>query len=228
MTLFYAFTLAFAPGLFWLWHFYRKDKLDPEPKSLIAKTFIYGILIAVPVSLFEAPFSANKFVLFVVAAPVIEEYAKYFVVRRSAFRSPHFNEPMDGIVYAAAASLGFASIETVSYLFLYSQRGMMIKVFVLRGLLSIPGHVLFSSTWGYALGFAKGMEKKAGKKIIRSGLLLGMCLHGLFNFLLGIPLAALGLLIAVPLMWRMTNQRIKKAIEASPFAKVIKKDVNGM
>ena len=106
--------LGLAPGIFWLWYFYRKDKLEPEPKHLIIKTFFLGMVSAVPAIILETPFKG--LLLTVIAAPVIEEYLKYFVVRRTIYNHAEFDEPMDGIIYAAAAALGFASAENTLYL----------------------------------------------------------------------------------------------------------------
>ena len=119
--------LGFAPGIFWLWFFYRKDKLEPEPKSLVARTFFWGMVVALPVAIVEvlvadplgvlgAGILDARVLLVVLAAPIIEEYGKFFVVRRTMYDHPEFDEPMDGIVYAAAAALGFASVENVVYL----------------------------------------------------------------------------------------------------------------
>ncbi|NIS72464.1 MAG: PrsW family intramembrane metalloprotease [Proteobacteria bacterium] len=229
MGIFAVLALAFAPGIFWLWYFYRKDKLEPEPKLLFVRTFFLGMLAALFVVLLEVPFSG--LLLIVIAAPIIEEYAKYFVVRRTIYKNVEFDEPMDGMVYAAAAALGFASAENAGYLidaYLSPQEalvssepvsafGTVWTVFVLRALLSVPGHVLFSSMWGYALGWAKFKEAERGRRLIRSGLLLAIALHGLFNFLLVIvPLGALGMVIFVILAWRTVNRKIAHALAGSP------------
>lgn len=233
MVIFAILTLAFAPGIFWLWYFYKKDKLEPEPKHLIVKTFFLGMLVAVPVTLLEAPFGSSEFLLAIIGAPIIEEYAKYFVVRRTIYGHIEFDEPVDGIVYAAAAALGFASVENAGYLveayrspqeLLKSSAPVsalsgVLRVFFVRALFTVPGHVLFSSMWGYALGWAKFAHSDRGKTLIRKGLILAFLLHGLFNFLLSIhPATSLGMVILVLVMWRMLRRRIAKALAGSPHA----------
>ena len=235
--------LGFAPGIFWLWFFYRKDKLEPEPKSLVARTFFWGMVVALPVAIVEvwvadplrvlgAGILDANVLLVVLAAPIIEEYGKFFVVRRTMYDHPEFDEPMDGIVYAAAAALGFASVENVVYLSnaFFSPGAMvegaeavspvsaLLSVFVVRALLSVPGHALFSSIWGYALGWAKFPGARSVRGVVLKGLLLAMFLHAVFNGLLVIvPWAAAGMLILVPIMWRMVNRRIADSLERSPF-----------
>ncbi len=65
--------LAFAPGIFWLWYFYKKDKLEPEPRDLVAKTFFFGILATIPAIILETPFRQSELLMFVFVAPIAEE-----------------------------------------------------------------------------------------------------------------------------------------------------------
>jgi RsiW-degrading membrane proteinase PrsW (M82 family) len=233
MNVFSVMTLAVAPGIFWLWFFYKKDKLEPEPKHLIIKTFFLGVLLAIPVLIVQLPFVmvlGSTALLAVIVAPITEELGKFLVVRWSVYSNIEFDEPVDGIIYAAAAALGFASIENVFYLLgsYFAPQDMaegasttqaVLTLFVIRGLLSVPGHALWSSLWGYALGVAKFSERDRAKVLIRNGLLLAMFSHGFFNALLTIsPFLALGVLIVIPVGWRMTFHRIASALAASPHA----------
>ncbi|MBI3459323.1 PrsW family intramembrane metalloprotease, partial [Candidatus Acetothermia bacterium] len=235
MTILPILLLGFAPGAFWLWYFYHRDKLEPEPQSLVIRTFFFGLLIAIPAAIVEVAFSwlfaaLGQVVLIAVIAPVVEEYAKYLCVRRTIYRDAEFDEPMDGIVYAAAAALGFASIENVGYLLFAIREGGWTGLeiaFILRALLSVPGHVLFSSIWGGALGRAKFMQDAASaNRLIRNGLFGAMALHGLFNFLASFELTgnellavlgAIGLLILVVLAWVRIHRRMSEALLDSPY-----------
>lgn len=228
MNLITLVTLALAPGIFWLWYFYQKDKLAPEPRHLVLRTFFLGMLVSIPVVLVETPFVHSKLFLIVVIAPIVEEYAKYSVVRRTVYTHSEFNEPIDGIIYAAAAALGFASVENTLYLIsaysssLTSRESVdtfsaVSQVFVIRALLSVPGHGLFSSMWGDALGWAKHTEAHRGKTLIRRGLLCSFVLHSLFNGLLvTVPLAAFGVLILVAGLWWVVHRRMAKALAWGP------------
>ncbi|MEE9275404.1 MAG: PrsW family glutamic-type intramembrane protease [bacterium] len=224
MSIWTILALAFAPGLFWLWFFYRKDKIEPEPKILIIKVFFWGMVAVFPVSLIETPFAGSQFLLVVIAAPVIEEFAKYFVVRWSIYNNPEFDEPMDGIVYAAAAALGFASTENAFYLLSAgrsspSPAGAVLSVFVIRSLLAVPGHVLFSTMWGCALGWAKFSAPDRARRLIMKGLLLAVGLHALYNWLVSnVPLISTLMLIFLIGGWRMVNRRITAALEGSPHS----------
>ena len=212
------FFIGFLPGVFYLWYFYKKDKYEPEPVRLIIKTYFMGMLAAIPISFLEAPFAFSGFILIVIAAPVIEEYGKYFVVKRKIYQNVEFDEPMDGIIYAVSAALGFASIENGFYLVTAHLEGEVMEVFIMRALLSVPGHALFSSMWGYALGMTKFSDKPHSKNLIRKGLGLAMLFHAGFNFLLvSIPFASVGVFVLVPVMWKVVHNRIKTALSISPY-----------
>lgn len=214
------FAAGFAPGVFWLWYFYRKDKYEPEPQRLVLRTAGFGVLAAVPVAIVGEPFNELFFVAAVIVAPIIEELAKFAVVRFTIYNNREFNEPMDGIVYAAAAALGFASIENVGYIaHQYSHEGLLSasSTFVFRALLSVPGHVLFSSLWGYALGRAKFQPRELRARTIVLGLLLSMLGHALFNLFLIVGLSFVLFFLLLPYLWKRLNRNVDDLLAGSPF-----------
>lgn len=218
-----------------MWYFYRKDKLEPEPKKLIAYTFFLGMLIVIPAAILEGAiegvqqgFFTKGTVLytaidtFIIVGPV-EEFLKFCVVWQIIYPKDDFNEPMDGIIYASAAALGFATLENLGYM---SSMGW--EVIGIRGPLSTLGHVLFASFWGIALGFAKFESPEEGKKLIVRGVLLAMFTHGLFDFFLMASVysdwSAIGGLIGVMFlmvaMWKYAHKQIAAAHKASPFHEI--------
>ena len=221
--------LGFAPGIFWVWYFYREDKWEPEPKKMIVKVFLYGIIISLPVLLFEAPFLFSKLLLAIIAAPIIEEVFKFFTVRYSVYKNREFSEPLDGIIYATAAALGFASIENTFYLFSFLNEGVvaLTALFVVRSLLSVPGHALFSSMWGYALGVAKHLPESRKGHIVLSGLVTAIFFHSLYNFLLsGLLIGAVGMLIFIPLLWKLVHNRIRELMNKPPYESDPQEEMN--
>lgn len=226
--------LAFAPGIFWLWVVYRRDRLRPEPRYLVVRTFLWGILVAFPVSGLEAllifivepgaidllqagsiPFGTAAYISFVVAG-VTEELGKYLVVKRTVYGSPYFDEPIDGLVYSSASALGFASIENVGYLLTYGW-----EIILLRGPISTLAHVLFSAMWGYPLGLNK--VKQTGRRTrVWTGLVCAMATHGLFNFLLftesGYSLLAIPLFLGACAIFVLM---LKRAPRLSPFKDMV-------
>ena len=118
--------MSFAPELFWLWFYLRKDTYQPAPRRLIALTYGLGCLATIPAAIVELVILGDSFLeegvaigavapgmLFVVGP--VEEACKFAAVRLYAYRSLYFDEPIDDLVYAAAASLGFASLENLAH-----------------------------------------------------------------------------------------------------------------
>ena len=217
--------LAFAPGLFWLWFFVRGRSYRPNPRRLLALTFFFGMLSSIPAGIINTIFidpevidgsadlAATAVAMLFVVGPV-EELSKFMAVRLGAFRSLYFDEPRDGLVYAAAASLGFASVENLIYILSFGP-----AVMIARAPVSTLAHVIFSSFWGYALGLQAQQGRRGRHLWLVAGLAVAAAIHGLFNILLlalsigGFLLALL--LVGVGLWW--TLSRFRWAQRVSPF-----------
>ena len=219
-------SLAFAPGAFWLWFFARKDRYRPEPKKLIALTFALGMVSTVPVgilhltydvdSIFDPHMQFSTMLLRTVfIAATVEELAKFLVVRLGAYRTLHFDEPSDGLVYAAAASLGFASLENLIYTIDYGP-----EVMIFRAPLSTVGHVIWSGLWGYALGRSKFMGFM-GAFVLAAGIIAASLAHAFFNLSLVAsevaPIAVVVALVSVPIGIWWLLRRFEWANSVSPF-----------
>jgi RsiW-degrading membrane proteinase PrsW (M82 family) len=89
---------------------------------------------------------------------------------------------------------------------------------VIRALLSVPGHALFSGMWGYALGQAKFMPPSRRGRVIAMGLLLAIIMHAAFNLLLldDIGVAVL-VLVITPLLWWLIHRRIRTSLSESVY-----------
>ena len=184
--------VSFAPGLFWLWFYLRKDVYQPAPRRLIAVTFGLGCLSTIPAAIIEAVFLGDSFfeeaagfggvaarMLFVVGP--VEEACKFAAVRLKPYRSLYFDEPIDGLVYAAAASLGFASLENLVYVLEFGP-----EVMIGRAPLSTVAHLVFGSIWGYSLGVHQASGYRRSMLVVTS-LVLAACVHAIFNILAFAP-----------------------------------------
>lgn len=212
--------VSFAPGLFWLWLFLRQDKIRPEPRRLIALTFVLGCISTVPAGLGNYIFGADTLLegtphlLSVVTAMAlvvgpVEELCKFGAVRLGPYRSLYFDEPVDGLVYASAASLGFASLENLFYVLQFGP-----EVMVVRAPLSTVGHLVFGSIWGFALGqyYITGERRRT---LLFSSLALAAGAHALFNVLIfSFPLGAVGLTL-LGAVWSF--RAIRRGQRNSPF-----------
>ena len=212
--------LAVAPGLFWLWFFARLDRYHPAPRRLIAWSFFLGMLSVFPAAILEfliipdgalnrgVSIAVISLVMLGVVGPV-EETCKFLAVRLRAYRSPYFEEPMDGLVHAAAASLGFASLENLFYILDYGP-----EVMIIRAPLSTLGHLIFGSLWGYALGLR---HEGGDARLVWRGLGLAALLHGLFNVAVSLPLGLLWGTIIVLVGASRAYREFKRTQRASPF-----------
>ena len=178
--------VSFTPGIFWLWFFLRQDKVRPEPRRLITFTFLLGCLATIPAGIGNYLFGADALLegspqlLSVVTAMTlvvgpVEELCKFAAVRLGPYRSLYFDEPVDGLVYASAASLGFASLENLLYVFQYGP-----AVMIARAPLSTVGHLVFGSIWGYALGqyYVSGGRRKP---LLLGSIAVAAAAHALYN-----------------------------------------------
>ena len=215
------FALAFAPGLFWLWFFLKRNVYRPEPHRLIASTFLLGVGSTIPAGILNELFLDEALLdsgvsdltslavgMLLVVGPV-EEVSKFLAVRLHATRSLYFEEPTDGLVYSTAASLGFASLENVLYILRFGP-----AVMIGRAPLSTVAHVLFASFWGSQLGRNTQTDTRRWSNIW-IGLAAAAILHGLFNVAVTVaPLS--GLLIAPIAVWWIVR-RFKWGQQVSPF-----------
>jgi RsiW-degrading membrane proteinase PrsW (M82 family) len=229
-----AVLLPMIPGVIWLWIFYRTDWYEPEPKRLVLATFGLGVVSILPAFAGERaaalvyPFLEHieqasqshnvaawpMFVgCFLVIGPC-EEVAKFLAVRLFVYRHEEFNEPLDGIIYAAAAALGFASLENVLYVFDWHTHQVHWGTLGVRSLLALPGHVIFSTTWGYALG----RKRFDARYRVWPMVLLAAWLHGLYDFLLMYPPTRALIVLYMSLMVPVIVRQIRLLRSESPFA----------
>lgn len=120
--------------------------------------------------------AALVYALFV-AAPLEQgvKVAAVWPVRRSRY----FAAPIDGIVYASAAALGFASAHNVELLWGKPIAG----IDVARALLAVPAHLFFAATWGYALGreAQHGAPMRLGGRAFNWAWLFAMLFNGIYD-----------------------------------------------
>jgi RsiW-degrading membrane proteinase PrsW (M82 family) len=149
---------------------------------------------------------------------VTEETGKLAVTYFTAYRHVAFNEQIDGIIYAAASGLGFATFENIFFIL---DQGPYILL--LRGPISTLGHVLFSAMWGAALGLAKFDRVRAtATRRIFTGLVLAIVTHAIFDLIitLGLKIAdwvSLFSIVFLGLMYLFVSRQISRLLHLSQF-----------
>ena len=165
-------TAAIAPALLILWLVIAADE-RPGPAPKIWTAFLLGAASISLLGVVRAPFlrllvaPENPWIaqalhsVFGVALP--EETVKILVIFAVSTRRRPFADPMDTVVYGAAAGLGFAAYENLAYLVQHAERWRALAA--LRSVLTVPFHG--------ALGVIAG----AYLAIARSGTALGAHRH---------------------------------------------------
>jgi RsiW-degrading membrane proteinase PrsW (M82 family) len=167
-------TAAVAPALLFLWLVIATDE-RPGPPLRVWSAFFLGAASISLLGIARAPFAKLDVVgpdhpwlasimhsLLGVAAP--EEIVKVLVIAAVGLRSRSRGvDPMDTVVYGAAAGLGFAAYENLAYLVQHAE--IWRSLAALRSVLTVPFHG--------ALGIIAG----AYLAIARSGTALGANRH---------------------------------------------------
>ena len=149
------FVIAILPAVLLLLHINKKDCRRPEPKSQLVKAFLIGLL-SIPLSLaISIPMGmlglytesvesyTDAFCISFFGASIPEESAKLIILWLFLRKNRHFDEKMDGIVYAVCVSMGFAALENVMYLF--QNYDTFMEVGIARAFTAVPAHFFFPS-----------------------------------------------------------------------------------
>lgn len=178
------FFFAFIPAVtVYIWVPRIIDRFEPEPWWSLAMAFIWGAIGAMGVA-----FTINTIMSIIgggigyavggrsgaqlgehifgasISAPIVEEGMKAsFVLGMFLFMKSEFDGPVDGVVYAIFAALGFAMTENMLY---YSNAlagsgggGAFAFQFLLRGVFKPWGHPFYTAITGLGIGIARETNK---------------------------------------------------------------------
>ena len=194
--------LGFIPSLIWL-NFYFREDCHPEPKSLLTKVFLMGIItspLAILLQLLlvncEGISSIKSFCLpfgflqpnsieFFMWSAFVEELIKFYVIKLIILNNPEFDEPIDAMIYMMAAALGFAAIENTLIVFQTTPDGVAITIntLILRFIGATLLHALASGLLGYFLAISWFFQHHR-KKLIFVGILMATIFHFTFNIVI--------------------------------------------
>lgn len=195
-TLMYALAGGVFPAMLWLWFWLREDSVHPEPKSLVIRTFVAGMVVVVFVLPLQKIFHdtlANQvsiglgifipLLIYLIWAG-IEEIFKYFAGYIGGLKNQSMDEPIDAVIYMITAALGFAAIENTIFLIDPLINGNIVDSIVTGNLRFVGAsllHVLSSAVVGIFIAFA--FYKNRFTKILYTifGLILAIALHTTYN-----------------------------------------------
>jgi RsiW-degrading membrane proteinase PrsW (M82 family) len=113
----------------------------------------------------------------------VEEFAKFFIFLLIMLRRKPVQEPLDGMLHAAAVALAFSLAENVKYGLYYGA-----DVTAVRAFLTTPAHLTFACVWGFAyaaLIHANPRRRPRDYVALFFSIYPAALLHGLSNFLVG-------------------------------------------
>lgn len=179
--------LALIPAIIWLGFFYQRDHVEPEPKRLVARVFLFGALaatLAVPVtelfmqnSVVVLDSLVARFVVTTLSVSLIQEVLKVAMVRYVVLGTDEFDEQPDGIVYGLAAGLGFATVINIGFVL---QSG---GVLPLQAAIQATNNALVQGALGAFTGYFVGRVKLDGERLewLVTGLVIATLVNGLYH-----------------------------------------------
>ena len=195
LTILFSVFVGFLPGFAWLL-FYLKEDIHPEPRRLIASTFVLGMASAAVALIAETVLNigvlpvlgiARLSVISLIAISLIEELAKFGAAYISVNKSPYFDEPVDAMIYMVAAALGFATIENLGAITgVNTAQGAFISSIFHITSLRFVGATLLHSLASACIGYFWALDIRDFKlkKYIYIGLAVATGLHTIFNYLI--------------------------------------------
>jgi len=184
--------LALVPAAIWLAFFYQQDRLEPEPAGYVIGVFVLGALLAAAVGtpLLDKVFRTGNWLYAntlttilgsILVVGFVQEFLKYAAVRFSIYNSAEFDEPTDGIIYATAAGLGYATVLNVQ--FVVANGGVDLGSGVIAMAVVALAQASFAGITGYFLGRAKFEADPIWW--MPAGVTLAAVANGLFSWLRG-------------------------------------------
>lgn len=175
---------AVAPALLVLWLVIAADE-RPGPPGLVWASFLLGaasisllgfsraLFAAIPGLTDDPTWTMVLHAVFGIAAP--EEIVKILVIVAVSTQRARTADPMDTVVYGAAAGLGFAAYENLVYLLNYPE--MWRTLAVLRSVLTVPFHGALGVIAGAYIAIARsgralGAHRRDRVAVIRTPLLI--------------------------------------------------------
>lgn len=175
---------AIAPALLVLWLVIAADE-RPGPPGMVWAAFLLGaasisllgfsraLFAAIPGLTDDPTWTMVLHAVFGIAAP--EEIVKILVIVAVSTQRARTADPMDTVVYGAAAGLGFAAYENLVYLLSYPE--MWRTLAVLRSVLTVPFHGALGVIAGAYIAIARsgralGAHRRDRLAFIRTPLLI--------------------------------------------------------
>ena len=230
--------VTFVPSIVLLLYFTLSDRFK-EPKGTVLLIFFLGFLICLPAGILNglshdffydgSRYSENLTSSFLGPAWA-EELLKFSILYFIVLKRDEFNEPMDGLVYGAVVSLGFATYENYTYVYEWAEiiakeenvnlAELSYLVALGRSYSAIPMHGLNGAVMGYYFGM---YAFTGNKKFLIFSLALPYLFHGFYNFLIWTnPMIKNGIIVIFSFYLHVDLKKKKKLKKKEKEIKVAK------
>jgi RsiW-degrading membrane proteinase PrsW (M82 family) len=153
--------LGYLTFIWWL------DRYEREPLWIVGLVFLWGgiggtclgVAVSLPLMVVAQALPLGiqpEVISSVVIAPFVEELTKGLIFIPLVL-THHFDNETDGLIYGAAAGLGFAAVENLLYYMTAMQGGAeaVFRLIVMRTLFTALVHCISSAILGMAIGYAR-------------------------------------------------------------------------
>lgn len=182
--------LALVPALIWFAYIYRQDRLEPEPLRMVLGVAALGGLLAYAVAmpLTEHVFKIDAWrhgsflsntVASVLIVGTLQQLCVFLAVRFTVYDSAEFDEPIDGVVYCTAASLGIAVVLNTAYVLTHADLMPYAGATTITS--STLVHVASAAVLGYAFGRARFERPGPASLWLASGFVASVAVNGGFH-----------------------------------------------
>lgn len=182
----YALIGGILPAILWLIFWLQEDSKKPEPRRLILRTFIFGMMAVFLVIPFQKSvdsiFPGVGLIAFLLWA-ILEEGFKLGAAYFGGLKSREDNEPIDPLIYMITAALGFVALENSLFIatpLLDNNSAMGVVTGNMRFIGASLLHTFSSSIIGIALGLSF-YKKRARAWYALIAFVLAVSFHTIFN-----------------------------------------------
>ncbi|MBQ9024548.1 MAG: PrsW family intramembrane metalloprotease [Bacilli bacterium] len=150
--------------------------------SLLFGQVLLPKLDIISIGLFD--YNTNNIFKILILA-LVEEYSKLIVLYLFLSKNSNFDDIYDGFVYSSLIALSFAALESLIYVFNEPNIQSMKSLAILRGITTVPLHLICGISMGYFMGkekFTWGTKRRVLNLMLC--LLFPTFLHFIYNFTL--------------------------------------------
>lgn len=182
---------AIVPTAVWLAYFYQQDRLEPEPKERIGSVLFTAIVLTgfIGLPMITDWFNVASWASYnnwtsLAASILINGFIftaiMYVSVRIWVYKTPEYDERMDGIVYGTVAGLGVATMLNLHYII--DNQGVALA----PGIINVVTTALAQASFGGVLGYFMAQAKFEHKPVywVPLGVVVAAVLNGLFSWLI--------------------------------------------